>query len=191
MSVLTDEQIERALDFGALVVDPLDKSLINSTSLDFRLGNTFTWIDYGNETHTNAIGNSHSVINPLNKDSFVLHTIETNSIVLRPHEFILATTLETFDFKGYSDRGISAKVMGKSSLGRLGLTNSSQAGWIDAGFRGPITLELRNDSENYLKLTAGMKIGQLVMYMSAAPKYDYKKTGRYLDQKPGQGSKGV
>lgn len=126
-------------------------------------------------------------IDPLDPESFEFTPIEADSIILNPGQFILASSLERIELSP----DVTAKVHGKSSLGRLGLINSSHAGWIDGGFRGFITLELSNTGPFPIRLTAGMKIGQLVFQTTEIPDKDYTVTGRYVDQSAAFGSKGV
>ena len=63
----------------------------------------------------------------------------------------------------------SARIEGKSSLGRLGLLIHSTAGFIDAGFDGHITLELANVASLPITLYPGMKIGQVSFMQMTTP----------------------
>lgn len=56
---------------------------------------------------------------------------------------------------------LTAFVEGRSSLGRLGLFIQN-AGWVDPGFEGEITLELYNANRCAIALRAGRRVGQLV-----------------------------
>jgi dCTP deaminase len=185
MTIMVDREIRQAIHEKSLIVSPLDWDLINPASLDFRLGSTF-----GAIIPTGGVRSD--IVNPLDKTSFeTVYFQEDCYFDLAPNEFIVATSLETFDFKGTDEYGIAAEVKGKSSLGRLGLGNSSQAGFIDCGFNSFITLELKNDSANWIRLTPGMKIGQLILFKTEVPKKDYKLTGRYNGQSAAEGSKGI
>ena len=59
---------------------------------------------------------------------------------------------------------ISAFVDGKSSLGRLGIAVHITAGFIDSGFNGNITLEIKNNSDKQFKLSKNMLIGQIIFF---------------------------
>jgi len=78
--------------------------------------------------------------------------------IIHPHQFILASTLEyiclPFDYY--------ALILGRSSWGRLGL-NIATATTIQAGYRGCITLELRNLGESPIKMKTGSRIAQLCL----------------------------
>lgn len=58
--------------------------------------------------------------------------------------------------------GIAAQLIGKSSIGRLGLQIHLTAGYIDPGFQGEITLELAVTQP--LVIYPRMRIGQLVFH---------------------------
>jgi dCTP deaminase len=61
-----------------------------------------------------------------------------------------------------------ARIEGKSSLARKFLTVHS-AGFIDPGFCGDLTLELKNDGHGRIELVPGMLIAQLSFQFLAAP----------------------
>jgi dCTP deaminase len=63
---------------------------------------------------------------------------------------------------------VVARVEGKSSLARIFLTVHS-AGFIDPGFRGDVTLELKNDGMVPLRLVPGMLIAQISFQTLDAP----------------------
>ena len=79
---------------------------------------------------------------------------------LKPNEFILGSTFEHVSIPN----NISAFVDGKSSLGRLGIAVHITAGFIDSGFNGNITLEIKNNSDKQFKLSKNMLIGQIIFF---------------------------
>ena len=89
-------------------------------------------------------------------------TIDLNDgdYTLKPNEFILGSTFERIIIPN----NISAFVDGKSSLGRLGISVHITAGFIDAGFEGNVTLEIKNNSDTQFRLSEGMLIGQLIFF---------------------------
>jgi dCTP deaminase len=106
---------------------------------------------------------------------------EADSFVIRPGAFVLARTLEHIALPD----NIVATIEGKSSIARLGITLHQTGGWIDAGFRGTITLEMCNVNVRPVKVHAGMPVGQLVFYTTerAENPYDRKADAKYLDQR--------
>ena len=82
---------------------------------------------------------------------------------------------------------LTAFVEGRSSLGRLGLFIQN-AGWVDPGFQGEITLELYNANRCALKLTAGRRVGQMVFARMDAPAL-HAYRGKYQGQRGATGSR--
>jgi len=78
-------------------------------------------------------------------------------------------------------------VEGRSSIGRIGLFIQN-AGWIDPGFEGRITLELYNASSLPIKLQAGKRICQLV-FCTMDQKAENPYQGKYQGQKVTVGSR--
>ena len=102
----------------------------------------------------------------------------TSDFELLPGSFALASTLEYFKLP----QNIVGFVQGKSSVGRNGL-QIENAGLIDAGFEGAITLELYNMAPWPIKLKVGMPICQIHFTDVQSPIYkDYSKIGHYNKQ---------
>ena len=80
----------------------------------------------------------------------------------------------------------AAFVQGRSSIGRAGLTVQN-AGFVDPGFSGHITLELKNDSPCIIVLFPGYPVTQLV-YMDAED-VSRPYTGKYNGQVEATGSR--
>jgi len=107
--------------------------------------------------------------------------VQAEHFTLFPGEVILATTAEEI----HLPRDVVCDLKLKSSLGRLWL-NHSLSGWIDSNFRGQVTLELQNLGPYPRRLSAGMRVAQLVfMAMESPPEVAYgeKGTGHYQGQK--------
>jgi len=84
---------------------------------------------------------------------------------LLPGEFILATTVEKVNIP----RNLVGQVSGKSSMMRMGVQVCNDAGFIDAGFRGLITLELANHGHKPVSLKSGMRICQITFTVLSSP----------------------
>jgi len=170
--ILVDWQILDRIARGFITVEPFDPSLVQPNSLDIRLGSHFVWYEESGE-----------VIDPFRQDTIASGTRECtgDSIVLAPGQFMLAETMEVI---GLPDN-IVASIEGKSSIARLGVELHQTGGWIDAGFRGSITLEMCNVNARPVRMYAGMPIGQLVFYTTerAAEPYDRKAGAKYMDQR--------
>ena len=170
--ILVDWQIRDRIGRGFISIDPYDPKLVQPNSLDIRLGSHFVWYRPGD-----------GVIDPYDQETVTSGVEETRaeSFVLQPGQFVLAETLECI---GLPDN-IVATIEGKSSIARLGVTLHQTGGWIDAGFRGTITLEMANVNSRPVKVHAGMPIGQLVFYTTerAESPYFKKADAKYLDQR--------
>lgn len=141
--ILSDSEIRRRLEEGSLSVDPLNLDVqIQPASIDLRLGDEF-------------LSPCGAVIDLNEKVHYVKSLSEF--YLLKSKDFVLATTLERVRMS--SD--LTAFVEGRSSIGRLGLFVQN-AGWVDPGFEGSITLELFNASNNPIILKRGIRIAQLV-----------------------------
>ncbi len=169
--VLSDKTIMRMLREGTLSVSPLEEGQIQPASVDIRLGNMFSIIE----------DLPRGVIDLENEIQY--RTMETDTYVLLPGQFVLATTMEYIELPD----NLTAFVEGRSSLGRMGLFIQN-AGWVDPGFKGEITLELFNANRCAIELKAGRRVGQLVFAeMDAAALHPYQ--GKYQGQTGATGSR--
>ena len=162
--ILSDKTLMKMLEEGTLVAEPLEPAQIQPASIDIRLGNTFSIVK----------DSSTGIINLADKIEY--ETIETDTYVLLPGQFVLATTMEYFELPD----DLTAFVEGRSSLGRMGLFIQN-AGWVDPGFKGEITLELFNANRCAIELKAGRRVGQLVF-----AKMDEKALNPYCGKYQGQ-----
>ncbi|MCM1577408.1 MAG: dCTP deaminase [Ruminococcus sp.] len=169
--ILSDKTITKYLKEGVLGIDPVTPEQIQPASVDIRLGRTFGVVE---DISTGVIGLDEKVR---------YKTIETDTYVLLPGQFVLATTMEYFRLPD----NITAFVEGRSSLGRMGLFIQN-AGWVDPGFEGEITLELFNANRCGIELKAGRRVGQLVFAkMDDNALNPYR--GKYQGQKGATGSR--
>ena len=143
--ILSDKTILEMIEEGTLKISPIEEGQVQPASVDIRLGNTFS-----------IVKDSPSGIITL-ENEIKYKTITTDTYILLPNQFVLATTMEYFDLPN----DLTAFVEGRSSLGRMGLFIQN-AGWVDPGFKGEITLELYNANRCAIELKAGRRVGQLV-----------------------------
>lgn len=173
--ILSDSEITREIQCGDLDVDPFDESNVQPASLDIRLGNEFQRFYAGGP------------LNPLEDTAKTRPEIVEpgNTFSLAPGEFCLGTTSETVELPN----DILANVEGRSSWGRNGLAIHITAGVIDPGFRGQITLELKNHNHMPLELEPGTRVGQLVFNRLSNPcnvPYGSERGSQYQDQRGAQ-----
>lgn len=169
--ILSDKTIRALLLTGDLGITPLEDIQVQPASVDIRLGNTYSIVE----------DNSDAIIR-LDKE-ITYRTIVSASYLLLPGQFVLATTLEYFKLPD----NLTAFVEGRSSVGRLGLFIQN-AGWVDPGFEGEITLELFNANKCAIELQAGRRVGQLVFaQLDRDAQHPYR--GKYQGQKGATGSR--
>ncbi len=169
--ILSDKTILKMLQDKTLRIEPLSEEQIQPASVDIRLGNTFSIVD---DTPSGVITLENEI---------KYKTITTDTFLIMPGQFVLATTMEYIELPD----NLTAFVEGRSSLGRMGLFIQN-AGWVDPGFKGEITLELYNANKCAIELKAGRRVGQLVfagMDESALNPYN----GKYQGQKGATGSR--
>jgi dCTP deaminase len=173
--ILSDRSLREQLDAGRIVIDPLDDSLIQPSSVDVRISNLFRVFRNHRagviDVKQDMTGLTELIEMPCDEDG-----IGDEPFMLHPGEFVLGSTLERIAVPN----DLVGRVEGKSSLGRLGLLIHSTAGFIDAGFDGHITLELANVASLPITLYPGMKIGQISFMEMTSP----------ADLPYGQGAKG-
>ncbi len=169
--ILSDKTLMKMLKEQTLVVEPLEMEQIQPASIDIRIGNTYSVVE-----------DSSSGIIDLN-DEIVYKQITAEKYILLPGQFVLATTMEYFELPD----NLTAFVEGRSSLGRMGLFIQN-AGWVDPGFKGEITLELFNANRCAIELRAGRRVGQLV-FAQLDDKALNPYRGKYQGQRGATGSK--
>jgi dCTP deaminase len=84
---------------------------------------------------------------------------------MAPGECLLACLVERLRLNADN---VVARIEGKSTLARRFLTVHS-AGFIDPGFKGDVTLELKNDGHTRIEIVPGMTIAQISFQFLAAP----------------------
>ena len=178
MAILSDKTIKEYLEEGKIVIDPLkDEQQIQPSSVDMRLGDEFKvfkvirkpYIDPKDEEDIAEYMESSTVP-------------EGEAFIIHPNEFALATTQEYVKVPD----DLVARVEGRSSMGRLGVTMHVTAGYVDPGFEGRITLEISNIGAMPVALYPGQRVCQLVFETMTTPSelpYGHpKRNSKYMKQ---------
>jgi dCTP deaminase len=177
--LLSDREIGELVAQGNIFVPtdnhPIDLSLqLGPSSIDLRLGPELLLFD----SHTVRIldlGENH----PPHMRRVQIDDKE--GFVLQPGEFVLGTTVEAVKIP----HDLVGKVGGRSSLGRLGLTIQTDAGNIDPGFEGQISLQIHNLGRQPLLLRPYQRICQLCFMKMSKPAeipYHKKQDSKYHGQ---------
>ncbi len=164
--ILSGKTISKKIEEGHLTIDPLDSIQIQPASVDLRLGNHFLLIEEDENT----------IISLETSAKYKEMVVTNGEMIIPPHTFLLATTKETIELPN----DLTAFVEGRSSIGRLGLFIQN-AGWVDPGFKGEITLELYNANKLPIALPIGRRICQLVIAEVDQETNGY--IGKYAHQK--------
>ena len=158
--ILSDRTLREQIAAGRIVIDPLDDTLIQPSSIDVRISNLFRVF----RNHTRGVIDVKLDLTELT-ELIEIPVDGSQPFMLHPGEFVLGSTLERIAVPD----DLVARIEGKSSLGRLGLLIHSTAGFIDAGFDGHVTLELANVASLPITLYPGMKIGQVSFMQMTTP----------------------
>lgn len=176
--ILSDGDIREALDSGRIRLTPqpdLDQHL-GSCSIDCRLGTTFMVFEYSR----------FSYIDPRQPQSIgeAMRTIEINegdAFMMQPGEFALASTMESLELPD----DLLARLEGRSSIARLGITVHSTAAVFEPGWSGTATMELSNLGRMAVALYPGMRICSFTFQQLLNPAqvpYSRKVSAKYAGQ---------
>ncbi|WP_101845310.1 dCTP deaminase [Halobacillus sp. Marseille-P3879] len=164
--IMSSQTILNNLEKKELIIDPLTRSHIQPASVDLTLGNHFISLE---EHSTRTLSMREKAYY---RDIYIGNR---ETIIIPPHSFLLATTKEWIKLPNY----LTAFVEGRSSIGRMGMFVQN-AGWVDPGFEGCLTLELYNSNRSPIELVEGWRICQLVIAEMDLPTKRYN--GKYSGQ---------
>lgn len=151
ITMLCDWQISYFVHQHYMDIEPFVTEQLQPNSYDVRLSKNIKVISKNY--------NRNCIIDPYLKydNLWTSINIPDSGYVIYPGECVLGSTVEKFRIPS----NICARVEGKSSLGRYFIGNHITAGFIDSGFVGNITLEIKNNFELPFKLYPNMLIGQI------------------------------
>ena len=157
--VLSDRTIKDEIARGRIIIEPLIQGCVQPASVDLHLDKKL--LAFKTQQYPAYID--------LKDNPDYLHELveldEDNAFLLNPGEFILASTLESITLPD----DVVGRLVGKSSLGRVGLLIHSTAGYVDPGWQGNLTIELSNVARLPITLYYKMKIGQISFLRLTSP----------------------
>jgi dCTP deaminase len=180
MAILSDKDIIEHLNNGKIVIDPLENPdmQIQPSSVDLRIGNEFKGFRIIRKPCIDPMDESDI---ESYMESFYIE--EGQPFIIHPGEFALAATYEMVKLPD----DLVARVEGRSSIGRLGITMHVTAGYIDPGFCGKITLEISNIGKMPVALYTGQRVCQIVFETMTSPSqrpYGHpERDSKYMGQK--------
>lgn len=181
--VLTDREIQAAIEAKQVIVDPSPEQIAySSTSLDLTLSKFLrVWKEV-------SVKGVEQVVCPAREgykfSDFAKEYSETKEMtdegyVVEPRDFVLGWTEQEVELPVHAR--LAARVDGKSSLARLGIGVHITAPTIHAGFKGPIQLEICNHGLLKVRLIPGMAVCQLIFEQTlGVPDQGYK--GQFYGQ---------
>lgn len=136
-------------------IDPTPEDrAFQPASIDLKLGDTIR-VEWGDE----------DIWKPMTWVKVPLSDYANIGYPLMPGQAVLGDTEE----KIFVPHDLAARVEGKSSIGRLFVSVHETAGFIDPGFEGTVTLEIKNNSPVVQYLRAGMYICQINFTQMTSP----------------------
>jgi dCTP deaminase len=150
--ILSDQEL-RSVQAERSVVSPWNPAHLQPASVDLTLSRDIV-----------VMGIPDSVIVVGNPGEYP-QQFDTATYALAPGQFVLASTVETVAIPTH----LVGQINGRSSWARKGLIVHTTAGFIDPGFTGQITLELKNVGHTVIDLHAGDRICQLVLMLMTSP----------------------
>lgn len=150
--ILTRDEIKEAVERGDITFDPpLETRQWGDASVDLRLGYKFTKLLKSDLQIPLAKGIKQISDSGLWYEEEFPHFDKFDKrkpYVIYPQEFILAQTLEKMTVPRY----LIARVEGRSTYARVGLSMHETAPWLQPGWGGQITLEITNSGPLKIEL---------------------------------------
>lgn len=166
--MLSSTDIQQTLNDGSLVITPYHEGLQQPASVDLEIAQDVREVVGCNKIIDASEPAPYTIAVPWPQRA---------NLVIPPDALYLIRTEQFIELP----LGIAAKVEGKSSLGRLGLAVHITAGFVDPGFRGTLTLEVKNLSPNYIRLRPLQRVAQICFFtLDSMPIAGYQ--GRYQGQ---------
>ena len=155
--ILTGKEIERRLG-NDIIIEPYLAEQLNPNSYNLRLPNQL--LIYKGD-----------ILDPKENNETETLVIPEEGLVLEPGQLYLARTLE------YTEtQGLVPMILGRSSVGRLGITVHITSGFGDVGFCGYWTLQLTCVKK--VRIYPNMKICQ-IFYHNVLGEYDNYSSKKY------------
>ena len=155
--ILTGKEIEKRLG-NDIIIEPYVAEQLNPNSYNLRL-------------HNELLIYKGDILDPKENNDTETLVIPEEGLVLEPGQLYLARTLE------YTEtRGLVPMILGRSSVGRLGITVHITSGFGDVGFCGYWTLQLTCVKK--VRIYPNMKICQ-IFYHNVLGEYDNYSSKKY------------
>ena len=179
--VLSDIDIRAEINARRLVFDPPIEDLderIDSSAVDLLLHEELILLPKQQVQGVTIVPSDEEVEVMKLLTTHGQHWSLTNSPYrFEPRRLIIGKTFEYVTLPSH----LAARIEGKSSLGRFGLSVHVTAPTVMAGFKGRLYLEMYNWGPFPIELSQGMKIAQLVLEQVSLPPLR-EHTGQFQHQ---------
>jgi dCTP deaminase len=165
--ILSEKTIKELLDSKRLVIEPFDEKQIQPASVDLRISGEMLRLK-GKE----IVFEREQEYERCNGDEVV--------IPAKTHALI--RSLEYVELPN----DVAAMTKLRSSLSRIGLILNN-AGWVDPGFKGTLTLSVFNANDCPLRIAKGTRFCQLILMRLDRESAGY--AGKYSGQKTTTGKR--
>ena len=168
--VLSDIDIRAEISARRLIFDPPIENLderIDSSSVDLLLHEELILLPEQPVQGVTIVPNDDEVevMNLLQMHGIHRSLTSEVSYRLEPRRLVLGKTLEYVTLPSH----LAARIEGRSSLARFGLSVHITAPTVMAGFKGRLVLEMYNSGPFRIELSRGMKIAQLILEQVSLP----------------------
>ena len=166
--ILCDREIWMEIQTGRLTfVPPIEPDQVSPSAVDLRLSDQFTVLESPPAgavilIDPSRLGDVEAVARRFGETT----TIEQDATFeLRPGQFVLAYTLERIELPNY----LAARIEGRSTLARLGISIHQTAPTVHATFQGQLRLEISNDGPFTVALRPNQRVCQLIIERLGTP----------------------
>ena len=157
--ILSDQDILKEIDNCNIVFDPpIKEEDITPTSVDVHLGPEISVYKSDHDAIIRIIDIAHPEIATVFDALLETKPIPAEGFKLEPRQFVLSQIQEKITLRS----NISARIEGRSTLARFGLTIHSTAPIVHATYSGRLMLEICNLGSIPINLRAGLPIAQLI-----------------------------
>ena len=161
--ILSDRDLKYYLEKQWIKIVPFSEEIVRENGVDLRIGSQFARLKKTNKVFD---------VNDNIEDFYEI--INSNEIVVYPHEHLLMTTLEYIELPN----DVMAFVNLRSTYARLGISIPPTI--VDAGFKGELTIEIVG-SEFPVRLKSGTRFLHLIFAKTITP-VERSHHGKYQKQ---------
>jgi dCTP deaminase len=149
--ILSDRDLKYYLEKEWIKIVPYSEEIVRENGIDLRIDSQFA-----------KLKKTQRIFEPGEKIEDFYEIINSNEIIIYPHEHLLMTTMEYIELPN----DVMAFVNLRSTFARLGLSIPPTI--VDAGFKGELTIEVIG-SEFPIKLQSGQRFLHLIFARTLTP----------------------